>query len=78
MDEGRVARHGRPEGPAAGHRQPATRRLFKKVYESAEFKKFMDERGFEMLWGDAPQFAAFMKKDNAEIGDMLKLMGLAK
>ena len=48
------------------------------VYESAEFRKFMDERGFEMLWGDAPQFAAFMKKDNAEIGDMLKLMGLAK
>ena len=52
--------------------------LFKKAYESAEFKKFMDERGFEMLWGDAPQFAAFMKKDNGEIGDMLKLMGLAK
>jgi tripartite-type tricarboxylate transporter receptor subunit TctC len=52
--------------------------LFKKAYESAEFKKFMDERGFEMLWGDAPQFAAFMKKDNGEIGEMLKLMGLAK
>ncbi|MET0651972.1 MAG: tripartite tricarboxylate transporter substrate binding protein [Hyphomicrobiaceae bacterium] len=52
--------------------------LFKKVHESADFKKFMDERGFEMVWGNATEFASFMKKDNGEIGDMLKLMGLAK
>jgi tripartite-type tricarboxylate transporter receptor subunit TctC len=52
--------------------------LFKKVHESDGFKKFMNESGFEMLWGNATEFAAFMKKDNAEIGDMLKLMGLAK
>ena len=52
--------------------------LFKKVHESDGFKTFMDERGFDRLWGDSVQFAAFMKKDNAEIGDLLKLMGLAK
>lgn len=51
---------------------------FKKVHESAEFNKFMSERGFEMLWADAPGFASFMKKDNTEIGELLKLMGLAK
>jgi len=30
------------------------------------------------VWGNAAEFATFMKKDNGEIGDMLKLMGLAK
>ncbi|MCL4766059.1 MAG: tripartite tricarboxylate transporter substrate binding protein [Hyphomicrobiaceae bacterium] len=52
--------------------------LFKKVHESAGFQKFMSDRGFETLWGDSTEFAAFMKRDNGEIGEMMKLMGLAK
>ena len=52
--------------------------LFKKVNESEGFKKFMNDRGFGVLWADAPGFAEFMKKDNAEIGQMMKLMGLSK
>ena len=51
---------------------------FKTIYESDGYKKFMAEQGFERLWGDAAQFAAFMKKDNADSGELLKVMGLAK
>ncbi|MGE8942379.1 tripartite tricarboxylate transporter substrate binding protein [Leptospira interrogans] len=52
--------------------------LFKKVNDSEGFKKFMNDRGFGLLWADAPGFAEFMKKDNTEIGEMMKLMGLTK
>ncbi len=50
----------------------------KTIYNSKEFQDFMSSRGFEPIWGDAGSFAAFMKKDNAEIGEILKEMGLAK
>jgi hypothetical protein len=47
-----------------------TRRIaVQKVHESDGFKTFMDERGFDRIWGDSAQFAPFMKKDNGEIGD---------
>jgi tripartite-type tricarboxylate transporter receptor subunit TctC len=52
--------------------------LFKKINESEGFKKFMADRGFGVLWADAGGFADFMKKDNAEIGEMMKVMGLVK
>jgi tripartite-type tricarboxylate transporter receptor subunit TctC len=50
----------------------------KKIYDSKEFQDFMSSRGFEPIWGDAASFASFMAKDNAEIGEILKEMGLAK
>lgn len=50
----------------------------KKIYDSDGFKKFMADRGFETIWANATDFAAFMKRDNAEIGEMMKLMGLSK
>ena len=52
--------------------------LFEEIYNSDGFKKFMSDRGFERLWANADEFAAFMKKDNAEIGEMMKVMGLTK
>ena len=52
--------------------------LLKKIYESDGFKKFMADRGFEMVWANSEEFAAFMKRDNTEIGEMMKLMGLTK
>jgi tripartite-type tricarboxylate transporter receptor subunit TctC len=51
---------------------------FKKVYDSAEFQDFMKTRGFGPVYLDARQFAAFMQKDNKELGDILKDLGLAK
>jgi tripartite-type tricarboxylate transporter receptor subunit TctC len=50
----------------------------KRIYETKEFQDFMSSRGFEPVWADAPKFADFMAKDNAEIGEILKEMGLAK
>lgn len=50
----------------------------KKVYESAEFKDFMSNRGFGTVWGDAGQFAGFMDKGDAQMGEAMKAAGLSK
>jgi tripartite-type tricarboxylate transporter receptor subunit TctC len=50
----------------------------KKVYDSKEFKDFMANRGFGTVWGDAAEFAAFMDKGDAQMGDAMKAAGLAK
>ena len=50
----------------------------KKVWDSAEFKDFMDRRGFDMIYKDAAGFGEFMKVDDADNGEALKSLGLAK
>ena len=50
----------------------------KKVYDSKEFKDFMSNRGFGTIWGDAGEFAKFMDKGDAQMGDAMKAAGLAK
>ena len=50
----------------------------KKVYDSKEFKDFMSNRGFGTVWGDAAQFAAFMDKGDAQMGEAMKAAGLSK
>jgi tripartite-type tricarboxylate transporter receptor subunit TctC len=50
----------------------------KKAYESKEFQAFMQERGFGAVWMEPAQFAAFMAKEDAEIGALMKKVGLAK
>jgi tripartite-type tricarboxylate transporter receptor subunit TctC len=50
----------------------------KKVWDSKEFKDFMSNRGFGVVWGDAAQFASFMDKGDAQMGDAMKAAGLAK
>ena len=50
----------------------------KKVYDSAEFKDFMSNRGFGTVWGNATEFAAFMDKGDAAMGVAMKAAGLAK
>jgi tripartite-type tricarboxylate transporter receptor subunit TctC len=50
----------------------------KKAYESKEFHAFMQERGFGAVWMEPAQFAAFMAKEDAEIGALMKKVGLAK
>lgn len=49
-----------------------------KVYDSAEFKDFMGNRGFGIVWGDAGQFASFMDKGDAQMGEAMKAAGLSK
>ena len=46
--------------------------LLKNIYDSAEYKEFMSKRGFDLAWMDAAQFTEFLKKDDAEIGEILK------
>jgi tripartite-type tricarboxylate transporter receptor subunit TctC len=52
--------------------------LFKKVYESQEYKDFMAKRGFDLRWMDAASLTPFLKADDQEIGQTLKSLGLAK
>jgi tripartite-type tricarboxylate transporter receptor subunit TctC len=52
--------------------------LLKKVYDSAEYKEFMAKRGFDVTWMPSGELAQFLKKDDAEIGEILKSLGLAK
>jgi tripartite-type tricarboxylate transporter receptor subunit TctC len=50
----------------------------KKIYDSKEYKDFMNARGFGLKWGDGAQFAAFMDAGNKAMGTAMKAAGLAK
>ncbi|BAT61285.1 tripartite tricarboxylate transporter family receptor [Variibacter gotjawalensis] len=50
----------------------------KKVYESKEYKDFMDNRGFTMVWADAAGFEKMMETSTASLGESMKAGGLAK
>ena len=66
-----------PKGMPADVANKLTASL-KKVYDSKEFKDFMNNRGFGVVWGDAAQFARFMDEGDAKMGDAMKAAGLAK
>lgn len=50
----------------------------KKAYESKEFEEFMTQRGFGRRWAGPEEFAAFMAKEDAQMGVVMKAVGLAK
>jgi tripartite-type tricarboxylate transporter receptor subunit TctC len=50
----------------------------KKAYDSKEYKDFMAQRGFGMLWGNGREFAAFMAKGDADMKAVMTAVGLAK
>jgi tripartite-type tricarboxylate transporter receptor subunit TctC len=50
----------------------------KKAYESREFKEFMTSRGFGMRYAAPDDFAAFMAREDAELGALMKVVGLAR
>ena len=52
--------------------------VLKTIYDSAEFQDFMEARGFDVLWGTADEFGAFMAENNEDIGAILKELGLAQ
>ncbi len=49
-----------------------------KVWNSKEFKDFMNARGFGMVWGDAPAFAQHMERTDATLGAAMKAAGLVR
>lgn len=50
----------------------------KKAYESKEYKDFMTQRGFGMLWGTSTEFASFMQKADADMKAVMTAVGIAK
>jgi tripartite-type tricarboxylate transporter receptor subunit TctC len=50
----------------------------KKAYDSKEYKDFMTQRGFGVLWGNSQEFAAFMAKGDADMKKVMTAVGIAK
>lgn len=66
-----------PKGlpPAVAARLEAS---VKKAYDSKEYKDFMTQRGFGMLWGSSGEFASFMAKADADMKAVMTAVGIAK
>lgn len=50
----------------------------KKIYESKDYTDFMANRGFGAVWAEGPEFGAFMAKGDADLGAVMKKVGLAR
>jgi tripartite-type tricarboxylate transporter receptor subunit TctC len=50
----------------------------KKAYDSKEYADFMANRGFGMRYLPPREFAAFMARNDAEAGTLMKIVGLAR
>jgi len=50
----------------------------KRAYDSKEYKDFMAQRGFGLLWGNGKEFAGFMAKADADMKAVMTAVGLAK
>jgi tripartite-type tricarboxylate transporter receptor subunit TctC len=50
----------------------------KAAYDSAEFREFMANRGFGMRWAGPAEFATFMADSDAQMGEAMKRLGLAR
>ena len=50
----------------------------KKIYDSKAYADFLASRGFGAMWGGPAEFAAFMAREDASKGTVLKAVGLAK
>jgi tripartite-type tricarboxylate transporter receptor subunit TctC len=50
----------------------------KKIYDSKDFQGFMSGRGFGTIYADAKGFEQFMDKGDADMGRVMKTLGLAK
>jgi tripartite-type tricarboxylate transporter receptor subunit TctC len=53
-------------------------RAVKAAYDSPEFREFMTTRGFGMQWADPAEFAEFMAAADAQMGEAMKRLGLAR
>jgi putative tricarboxylic transport membrane protein len=48
------------------------------IYNSQEFKDFMAQRGFGVIWRGPEDFEAFMAENNETLGEVMQAVGLAK
>lgn len=52
--------------------------VVKKVYDSKEYQDFMAQRGFGIVWAGPEDYAKFMAKADADMGTIMKAVGIAK
>jgi tripartite-type tricarboxylate transporter receptor subunit TctC len=52
--------------------------VLKKINESKEYKDFMAGRGFGVAYANGPDFGKFMEKGDADMGRVLKSLGMAR
>jgi tripartite-type tricarboxylate transporter receptor subunit TctC len=50
----------------------------KKVHDSKEFREFMQQRGFGVVWAGPQDTVKFMTKADADLGAVMKAVGIAK
>lgn len=50
----------------------------KKVHDGKEFRDFMAQRGFGVIWAGPEDYAKFMAKSDADLGAVMKAVGIAK
>jgi tripartite-type tricarboxylate transporter receptor subunit TctC len=50
----------------------------KKVWDSKEFKDFMAQRGFGVLWGTGDEFAKFMARGDEDMKKVMTAVGIVK
>ena len=50
----------------------------KKVHDSKEFREFMAQRGFGVVWAGPDDTVKFMTKADADLGAVMKAVGIAK
>jgi tripartite-type tricarboxylate transporter receptor subunit TctC len=50
----------------------------KKVHDSKEFRDFMAQRGFGVIWHGPEDAAKFMARSDADLGAVMKSVGIAK
>ncbi len=51
--------------------------LLKQVWDSQEFRDFMAQRGFGVVWRDPQGFEQWMAESDASLGSVMKAVGLA-
>jgi tripartite-type tricarboxylate transporter receptor subunit TctC len=52
--------------------------VLKKIHDSQEFRDFMAQRGFGVVWGDQEEFATYMADSDKAMGEIMKTVGLAQ
>ena len=50
----------------------------KKAYDSKEYQDFLTQRGFGAIWAAQGDFATYMSKGDADMGSVMKALGMAK
>jgi tripartite-type tricarboxylate transporter receptor subunit TctC len=50
----------------------------KKAYDSKDYQDFLASRGFGALWAPQEDFAKYMAKGDADMGKVMKTLGMAK